>query len=100
MALDKDGRPTVTAKQLFQFLARDAGEQCGIGNLVAVEMQNRQHGSVSGRIKKLVGMPSRGQRAGLGLAIADPAGDDQIRIVEHRTERVAKRATQFTAFMD
>ena len=44
--LDEIRRPPVTAKQLLQFLAGDAGEQRGIRDLVTVQMQDRQHRSV------------------------------------------------------
>ena len=37
------GRPPVAAKKLLQLLAGDAGEDGGIGNLVSVEMQDRDH---------------------------------------------------------
>jgi hypothetical protein len=58
VALDEVRRPAVAAQQLFQFLAGDAGEDGRVGNLVAVEMQDRQHRAVGGRIEKLVGMPA------------------------------------------
>jgi hypothetical protein len=76
-SLDEVRRPAVAAQQLLQLFARDAGKEGRIGNLVAVEMQDRQHRTVGGRIEKLVGMPGRGQRAGFRLAIADHARDDQ-----------------------
>ena len=89
VTFDKVGHPPVATEQLFQFLAGDAGEEGRTGDLVAVEMQDRQHRAVSCRIKKLVRMPRRGQRSGFRLAIADHAGDDEIGIVEHRPERMA-----------
>jgi len=49
-------------------------------------MQDRQNCAVGGRIEELVGMPGRGQRAGLGFAIAHDAGDDETGIVEHRAD--------------
>src|ERR1035437_1574121 len=45
-------------------------------------------------------MPGRGQRSGFRLAIADDAGDDEIRIVEHRPKRMAERIAQFAALVD
>ena len=45
-------------------------------------------------------MPARGQRAGLGLAIADHAGDDQIGIVESRAEGMRKRIAELAALVD
>ena len=62
------GRPPVAAEQLFQSLAGDAGKHGRVGDLVAVEMQDRQHRAIGGRIEKLVGMPRRGQRSGFRLA--------------------------------
>ena len=79
VTLDEVGRPAVAAEQLFQFLVRDAGEDGRVGNLVAVQMQDRQHRAVGGRIEELVGMPGRGQRSGFRLAVADDAGDDRDR---------------------
>ena len=100
VALDEVGRPAVAAEQLLQFLVVDAGEDGRVGDLVAVEMQDRQHRAVGGRIEKLVGMPGRGQRPGLRFAVADHAGDDQIGIVEHRPERMAERIAQLAALVD
>ena len=79
VALDEVRRPAVAAEQLLQFLVLDAGEDGRVGDLVAVEMQDRQHRAVGGRIEELVGMPGRGQRPGLRLAVADDAGDDRDR---------------------
>ena len=45
-------------------------------------------------------MPTGGERAGFGLAVADDAGNDQIRIVEGGAIGVNQRITQFAAFMN
>src|SRR5271157_4865202 len=45
-------------------------------------------------------MPRRGQWSGFRFAIAHHAGHYEIRVVEHRSERVAERVTQLAAFMD
>ncbi len=82
VTLDEVGRPPVAAEQLFQFLMLDAGQDGRVGNLVAVQVQDRQHRPVGGRIEKLVGMPGRGKRSRFRLAVADDAGDDQIGIVD------------------
>jgi hypothetical protein len=55
-----------------------------VGNLVAVEMQNREARPVAGGTEKPVGMSRRGQRSGFRLAVANDAGDDEIWIVKHR----------------
>jgi hypothetical protein len=51
-------------------------------------MQDRQHGAVGDRVEKFVGLPRGRQRAGFRFTVADNAGDDQIGIVERRTESV------------
>jgi hypothetical protein len=78
----------------------DSGQDGWVGNLVAVEMQDRQHRTVGDRIEELVGMPRRGQRSGFRFAIADDAGDDQVGSVKHRPERMAERIAQLAAFVD
>jgi len=50
--------------------------------------QDRQDGSVGRGVDELVGVPTRGQRAGLGLAVADDAGDDQVGGVKGGAEGV------------
>ena len=45
-------------------------------------------------------MPARGQRAGLGLAVADDAGDDQVGVVEHRAKGMAQAVAQLAPFVD
>ena len=45
-------------------------------------------------------MPARGQRSGLGFAVADDAGDDQIGIVEGRAIGVREGVAELAAFVD
>ena len=45
-------------------------------------------------------MPARRQRAGLGLAVADDARDQQLGVVERRSERVGERVAELAAFVD
>lgn len=100
VALDEIGRIAIAAEQGFQFVARDAGQHRGAGDLVAVQMQDGQYGAVMDRIEKLVRVPARGERPGLRLAVADHAGNDQVRIVEGRTVSVRQRITQLAALVD
>ena len=76
----------IAAQQLLELLARDTRQDGRIRDLVAVQVQDRQHGAVGGGIEELIGMPGCGQRTGLRLTVADHAGDDQIRIIEDRAE--------------
>ena len=90
----------IAAEQLGQFLAADAREHRRIGDLEAVEMQDRKHRAIARRVEKLVGMPAGGQRAGFRFAVADDAGDDQIGIVERRAIGVEQRIAELAAFMN
>ena len=78
----------------------DTGQDGRVADLVAVEMQDRQHGAVTDRIEELVGLPGGGQRSGLGLAVPDHAGDDQAGIVECGAEGMAERIAKLATFMD
>ena len=91
---------TVTADQVGQFLAADAREHGRICDLETVEMQDRKNRAVTRGIEKLVGVPARGQCARFRLAVADHAGDDQIRIVERGAIGVDQGIAQFAAFMN
>ena len=100
VSFDEIGRMAAAAQVLRQLLPVDAGENGGIGDLVAVEMEDGEHGPIGGRIQELVRLPGGGQRAGLGLAVADDAAGDQIRVVEDGSVGVGKRVAQLPAFVD
>ena len=90
----------VAAQQLRQFLAADPRQHGGIGDLESVQMKDRKYRAIACRIQKLVGVPAGRQGAGFGLAVADDAGDDQIRIVESGTISMDQGIAQFPTFMD
>jgi nitrogen-specific signal transduction histidine kinase len=82
VALDKMRIPSIAAKQPLQLLVRNPSQQRGIGDLVAIEVKDRQDGAVANRIQKFVAVPRGRQGTGLGLAVTDDAVDDQVGIVE------------------
>ena len=86
--LDKVGLITIAAHQRFELLVRDACQYRGAGNLIAVQVQDRQHRAVTGRIQEFIGMPGGSKRPCLGLAVADDACDKQVGIVESGAEGV------------
>ena len=57
---DEIRRVPVAAKELLQLLVTDARQHGGISDLVAVEMQDRQHRSIGHRVEKLIRMPACG----------------------------------------
>src|SRR6185295_6546120 len=76
-ALDENRGVAVAAEKLVEFLVADARQHAGVGVLVAVEVQNGEHGSVRGRVEKLVRMPAGGERAGLRLTVTNDRGHDK-----------------------
>ena len=100
VALDKQRLMAIAEKEMTDFLVAHPAHHGRVGDLVAVQMQDRQHRAVARRIEKLVGVPGRGERPGLGLAVADDAGDQKVGIVEGRAVGVGERVAEFAAFVD
>src|ERR1019366_3894080 len=63
-------------------------------------MENGQNRAVGRRVKKLVGVPTRRQRAGFRLAVTYHAAHEQIRIVEGRAVGVGERIAEFATFVN
>ena len=80
--------------------SRDPRQHRRVGDLVAVEVQDRQHRAVGGRVEELVRVPARGERPGLGLAVADHAGHDQVGVVERGAVGVRQRVAELAALVD
>ena len=98
--LDVVRRVAIPPHQAVQLRVGDAGEHRGARDLVAVEMQDREHGAVVHGIEELVRVPAGGERAGLGLAVADHAGGDQVGVVEHRPVGVREGVAELAPFVD
>ena len=99
-AFDEIRRPAIAAQQALQFLVRDARQQRRIVDLVAVEMQDRQHRAVAHRIQEFVDVPRSGQRSGFRFAVADHRRHDQLRIVEGRAAGVREHVAKLSAFVN
>ena len=97
---DEQRLPPVALEERHQLLLRDPREHRRARDLVAVEVQDRQHGAVRARVEELVRVPARRQRPGLRLPVADDADDDQLGIVEGRAERVDECVAELAAFVD
>ena len=97
---DEERVPSATPHELFELGVGDAREDRRIGDLVSVEMEDGQDRSVVNGIEELVGVPRRRERSGLGLAIADHARDEEVRIVENGAGGMAERVAQLAALVD
>ena len=78
----------------------DPGEDGGVGDLEAVQVQDGQHRAVSDGVQEFVGVPRCGQGPGLRLTIAHHAGGDEIRVIRHSAEGVGQRIPKLAALVD
>ncbi len=100
VAFDEIGRVAVAAEQFVELFVADPRQDGRTGDLVAVQVQDRQHDAVVDGVEELVRVPTCGQRPRLRLAVADDAGDEQIGIVEGGAVGVRDRIAQFAPFVD
>ena len=78
IALDEIGFVAVSDQQRLQFFARNAREDIGIRDLVAIGMQERQHSPIANGIQEPIRMPGGGKRSGFGLAVPYSDGNDEV----------------------
>ena len=100
VAFDRVHGVPVAAQQRVELVGPDPGQHRRVGDLVSVEVQDRQHRAVLGRVEELTRMPASGQRSRLGFAVADHAGHDQVGIVERRPVGVHERVAELAALVD
>ena len=99
-ALDEMRLVPITAEQVIELFVADARQYTRVGDLVAVQVQDRKHHAIGQRIQEFVGMPTRGERPRFRFAVADDAGHDQVRVVECGAERMRKGISQLATFVD
>ena len=99
IALNKVRFVTTPSVQRPQICVAGSSLSSRAGNLVAVEVQNRQDRTVPDGIKKVDRLPASLERAGLGFAVTYYAGNNQIGIVECRAERMNQRLAKFAALV-
>ena len=88
------------AEELVTLAVGDAGENRGVGDLVAVEVQNGQDDAVRERVHELVGLPGRGERTGLRLTVTDHGDREQRGVVEDRAVGVGEHVAELAALVD
>ncbi len=99
-AFDEMRLVTVTGVELDEIVVTHAAGNGGIGDLVAIEMEDGQNGAVASRIEEFVRMPASGEWAGFGFAVADDTADEQIGIVEGRAVGMGDGIAEFAAFVN
>ncbi len=100
VAGDEQRPVPVALHQRDELVLGDAREHRRVRDLVAVQVEDRQHRAVALRVQELVRVPARRERPGLGLAVADDAADEQVRVVERRAVGVRQRVAELAALVD
>ena len=100
VALHEVGLPAAALEEALNLFMGNTGEHGGVGDLVAVQVQNGQNGAVGNGVQELVGLPGGGQRAGLGFTVAHHHGGDQVGVVQHSAEAVGDGIAQLAALVD
>src|SRR6185503_8322972 len=95
VSLDEVGPVAVADKEAGKFVVAQPRKHCRVGNLVAVQMQNRQYRAIAYRVQEFVGVPASCQGTRLCLAVTYDARGEQIGIIEYRTISVRERVTEF-----
>src|ERR1035438_8304550 len=99
VALNKVRLVATSAVQSLQICVTGAS-LCGwTRNLVAVEVKNGKDCTVSHRVEEVDGLPTAFKRTGLGFAVTDDAGDNQVGIVESGAECMDQRVAKLAALM-
>ena len=84
----------------MQLGAGDARKEAWVRDLVAIEVQDGQHGAVAGGVQELVSVPAGSQWTGFGFAVADYRCHDEIGVIERRAVGVRESVAEFSAFVN
>ncbi len=100
VALDESGSVPEALQEGSQLVVGDTGEDGGVGDLVAIQVQDRHDGPVPPWVEELIGVPARGQRPCLRLPITDDAEDDEVRVIEGGAVRVSERVAELAPLVN
>ena len=94
-------RPVAVApEQRDELVLGDAREHGRVRDLVAVQVQDRQHRAVRPRVQELVRVPARRRAARSRPRRRRRRSDEQVGVVERRAVRVRERVAELAALVD
>ena len=99
-ARDEERLPPIAAKEVEELVFGNPCEHGRVRDLVAVQVQDREHGAVDPRVQELVRVPARSEWPRFRFAVSDDTGDEQVGIVERRPERVRERVAELAALVN
>src|SRR6266404_2011550 len=100
VAFNKVRLVPIAFEKVRKLVFRYPGQHGGTGNLVAVQMKNRQDRTITQWVQEFVRVPTGGKWARLSLAITYNTTHQQIRIIKCGPVSVQQRIAQFTTFID
>ena len=97
---DHDRRPALAGQVAADLVVGGPAPHRRPADLVAVEVQHRQHRAVAAGVEERRHLPRPGQRPGLGLAVPDDAGHQQVGVVEGGAGGVHQGVAELAALVD
>ena len=87
-------------EEVLDVLVAHTAEDGGVGDLVAVQVQDGQHSAVATGFRNLLDCQEVASGPVIGFAVADGDGADQVGVVKHSAERMGDGIAQLAAFVD
>ena len=100
VSLDEVDLVTVGFEELLDVLIAVPAQHGRPGDLVAVQVEDGQHGAVADRVQELDGFPGAFERARLRLAVPDDGDGDEVRVIEDGAEGVREDVAELAALVD
>ena len=100
VTLDKVGLVAMTLEEARDLRVVGPAQDGGPGDLVLVEVQDRQHRTVPARVEEADALPGALQGSRLCLAVANHGGHEQVRVVEGRAEGMGEHIAELAALVD
>src|SRR5579864_6814242 len=91
---------TVGFEELLDVLIAIPAQHGGSGDLVAVQVQDGQHGAVADWVQELDAFPGACERSRLRLTVPDDGDRDEVRVVEDSAKRMHEDVAELAAFMN
>jgi hypothetical protein len=99
-SLNKVWGPAIPEEELLELLVTDSCEDGRIVDLVSVEVEYWEDGTISDRIEEFGAVPTSSKRTRLSLSISNHCQRDQIGVIKDRSEGVRNRVTKLSSLVN
>ena len=98
--IDEQRSPSAPFQIFLQIFPGNPPHDCGIGDLISIQVQDGEDSAILLRIQETAALPSGGKRAGLRFAVSHDTGCDQSGIIQHGAEGMCQTVAEFSALVD